>query len=84
MTGVGLGGAILLLLGPLLPFHHDSSQNAVHARLVAGAFELEPVQHFDIHAKRDFPLSRPVPARLRACFPITEQYVGIKPAAARL
>ena len=55
----------LLLPHPLLPFHHDSSQDPVHPRLVARAFGLEPVHHFHIHAQRDSPLARPVPARFR-------------------
>ena len=63
----------LLLPHPLLPFHHDSSQYPVDSRLIARAFGLEPVHHFNIHAQRDSPLSRPVPARLRARFSIRQQ-----------
>ena len=59
----------LPLRHPFLSFHHDSSQYPVDSRLIARTFGLEPVHYFNIHAQRDSPLSRPVPARLRAVSP---------------
>src|SRR5215469_12049876 len=51
---------------PLLTLHHDSPQYPVDARLVTRSFGLEPVHHFGIHAQRNPPFPRTVPARLCA------------------
>ena len=61
-----LGHPPLPLLRPPLTLHHHPSQDPVDSRLVARTFGFEPVHHFGIHAQRDPPLARTVPARLRA------------------
>ena len=49
---------------PLLTLHHHFSQDPVDSRLVARAFGLEPIHNLYIHAQRDSPFARTVPARL--------------------
>src|SRR4051794_33355911 len=72
---VGLSAAVRITLslpGPLLTLHHHSSQDPVYSRLVTRAFGLEPLQHFGIHAQRNPPFARTVPARLRVHLPIRQ------------
>jgi len=59
-------GVRLLCSCPLLTLQHHFSQDPVDSRLVARAFGLEPIHNLYIHAQRDSPFARTVPARLRA------------------